>query len=61
MEKVKINDSVRLLEFPKGDINEYARVKHIYPDNRVWLVPYCGSINEIYSQEEFEKMTGLKI
>lgn len=61
MKVAKINDSVRLYDFPKGHINEEARVVNIYPDKSVWIanvnMPFCGTISEILTQKEFETLT----
>jgi len=65
MKKAKVNDSVRLLDYPKEDINEYAKVKAVYEDGRVWVanlnMPYMGTISKIVSKNEFERMTGMTV
>tara|TARA_R100000789_G_C2879489_1_gene114009 strand:- start:237 stop:443 length:207 start_codon:yes stop_codon:yes gene_type:complete len=56
----KVNDRVRIIKYPKNDINGYARINFIFPDGRVWLtninMPYQGTISEIFTKEEFEEL-----
>lgn len=65
MKIIRENEHVRLLDYPQGDINEFARVGKIYPDGKVWLVnqnmPYVGTINKVVSKKEFERMTNLTV
>lgn len=65
MKKIKINQHVRLIEYPAGDINEYAVIKHIYSDGTIWLanlnMPYVGTISEVVSKKRFKEMTGIEI
>ena len=60
MKNYKVNDHVRLYDYPEGDINEAARIRTIYENDDVFLtnmnMPYLGTINGRFSKEEFKRM-----
>lgn len=58
---IKEKQVVRLYVFPPSSSNAEARVRKVYPNGSVWLsnanMPFAGSINKIFSKEQFEKLT----
>jgi len=60
---VKEGEVVRLRDYDENDAD--AKIDVIYPDKSVRLVnmnmPFIGTICDIYTQEEFERITKLKL
>jgi hypothetical protein len=58
--KVFEGDTVRLLSYPKEDVDAYANVKAIDND-KIWLanlnMPWQGTISAWFTREEFEEIT----
>lgn len=54
------NETVRVVGEPKGSINEFARVVHVYSENKVWISNlnsrFAGSISEIVTTERIAKV-----
>lgn len=59
MEEIKVGDTVRILEFPKGHINAEGRVEGISEKGRIWVSnlnqPFAGTISQFFDREEIEK------
>lgn len=53
------NEHVRVKGEPKGSIDEFARIQHIYENGDIWIVngnmPYSGTISEIISADKIHE------
>jgi hypothetical protein len=55
-----INETVRVVGQAKGSIDEFAIVKCVYPDGRIWIAnlnsPFIGSISAIVQPSGIAKI-----
>jgi len=65
--KFRFGDTVRVLMYPEGHINAYARVEYVYPDGDVLLanmnMPFQGTLSlstGAFHPEELELVRRMK-
>jgi len=62
--KYKVNQHVRILAYPEGDINEAGRINSISRNDSGIIIyhvinynmPYAGSVNEYFLEEELSPL-----
>jgi len=60
MSKFKMYQMVRIKGMPKGDINEFAKIRGVHGDGTYWIAnlnsPFSGTISAVVTAEEIESL-----